>query len=88
MKPSDYIKKGWTQFYMAKDTNNNPVFYKSDEAAQWCTYGALCKVHGSGGFLLARKLNKQLNIESLAIWNDTPGRTKEEVIAALEAIGE
>jgi hypothetical protein len=28
-------------------------------------------------------LKKELKVDSLIGWNDTPGRTKEEVIAAL-----
>ena len=36
---------------------------------------------------LQGKVEAALGIESLPEWNDAPGRTKEEVIAALESVG-
>lgn len=80
MKPSQLLReKGWCQGV------------GTDAQGQMCIMGCLLKASGHDAIQavkLANKLRSSLDHLSLVRWNDAPGRTKEEVIAALEAIGE
>ena len=88
MKPSDYIKKGWTQRFCAKDANGNSCSSTDQNAVCWCPLGAIFAAYpGIEQISVVDKLQGHLD-SGIMQWNDTPGRTKEEVIAALEAIGE
>jgi len=70
---------GWCQFDM------------SDGYGRHCVHGALLVVAGrdNGRFYAARDfLRDRVTGGGLMSWNDSPGRTAEEVIAALEAAAE
>ena len=91
MKPSDYIRRGWCQFNtaLAKDGSYRPA--KDGEACQWCLDGALYVAingqHNRKEYLdLYNLIENKLGKDPIK-WNDTPGRTQKEVIAALEAVG-
>ena len=89
MKPSEYIRKGWCQDVSALDSEGQPVKGRDESACAWCIHGAFDASLGKG---ITRwgddwvRLGNHLN-ESPIDWNDTPGRTQDEVIAALEAVG-
>lgn len=91
MKPSDYIRKGWCQFNtaLAEDGSYRPA--KDGEACRWCLDGALyATVSGQNSDEEYTKLYNLVADElgkDPVDWNDTPGRTQAEVIAALEAVG-
>ena len=79
-------QKGWTQGAMALDAAGTPTKALSPDAVCYCTLGALAKAAGGHERVegrLVSTLAKQLKVYSIVDWNDTPGRTKEEVIAAL-----
>ena len=96
MKPSDYIRKGWCQGYMARDSNGAPCDPAWQEATYWCLWGALYKAYGEEKIdtreKVVTKLYDQLQCKehwsSLGTWNDNTSRTQQDVIALLKSIGE
>lgn len=56
-----------------------------DEKGRHCALGAIGVVAGLGQYETATVLRIYLKTPYIGDWNDTPGRTQEEVIAALEA---
>lgn len=91
MKPSDLLKKGWTQGVLARDASGNAVYPFSSEAECFCIAGA------ARGCLSDDKIDEFrkacLNIigsapywNALADWNDAPGRTQAEVVALAERV--
>jgi len=89
MKPSDYIRKGWTTGELARDAKGVPVLPSDDEATCFCVLGALvASLRFDEEALNAMvRIESSLGIQCVAKWNDTQGRTQTEVIAALEAVG-
>lgn len=75
--------KGWTQGAFARDKFGNSVNSDDPEAISWCIVGACSIAKAQDGWI---KLGFNLGKPPMK-FNDTPGRTQEEVIAALEAVG-
>lgn len=84
------VAKGWTQGEVARDAAGLAVGSISQDAVCWCSLGALNGALGPGeswdGWSDAKKLLRIAagiydNI-SIVDWNDAPGRTQAEVIAA------
>jgi hypothetical protein len=74
--------------FFAKDANGDSCNSTDKNAVCWCPLGAIFAAYPDREqILVIGKLQKHLD-SGIMQWNDTPGRTKEEVIAALEAIGE
>ena len=79
------IEKGWTQGAMARDKNGVALSCSDQDAACWCVMGATMAVthdipttNAAIGFL-------RLAVGDFAPrWNDTPGRTQAEVLAAFD----
>jgi len=85
MKPSDYIRRGWCQGAIAEDASGQwLVTPASLYAVKWCIIGALRVCNTTQEDLI--RVGEYLG-DHPGKWNDTPGRTQEEVIAALEAVG-
>jgi len=85
MKPSDYIRKGWCQGHNLEIR---------DGVQHCCIYGAielaypgkeLGKIEYRAS--IARKVLDKTGL-LVSEFNDTPGRTQQEVIDLLESIGE
>lgn len=87
--------KGWTQHEFARDANGVDVGSLSKSAACFCTIGAINAAQHS----LTRKVNPSLREDAkravrdviqggIAMWNDTKGRTKDEVIEVLKQAAE
>lgn len=78
LKAAEYIRThGWCKYQARADDG------------RVCTMGALYYVcpknhHEDARDHLEKFLGKQAS-QGIPAWNDTPGRTKEEVIAALES---
>ena len=88
---ADLIERtGWTQGFSALDSYGDSCYISSPAATCYCAYGAVIKSHadlGGGRGLLGPafdifRANAQTT-DGVIDWNDQPGRTKEEVIAAL-----
>ena len=91
MKPSEYIAKGWCQKYSALDSEGKLVWADSTSAVQWCLVGALRAAYEElpeQRRKVAGKLQAKLGHLQFSKWNDEPKRTKAEVIALLQSIGE
>ena len=91
MKPSEYITKGWCQGVAAEDENGRVCMPDASYAAKWCLIGACVAAYPERAghrFQVATKLQHTLGNLHYAKWNDDPKRTKQEVIALLESIGE
>jgi hypothetical protein len=84
------IDTGWSQDAYARDASGEQVALGSDEAVAWTLCGAFALAGKDGipmGDLPAalRALADVTRMESLNGWNDEAGRTKEEVLDALDA---
>ena len=84
------IEMGWSQDAYARDASGAQVPLGSDEAVSWTLCGAFALAGKDGipmGHLPAalRALADVTGMESLNGWNDEAGRTKEEVLEALDA---
>jgi hypothetical protein len=104
MKPSEYIRKGWTQFNSARDVRGNSATSDSTDAVCWCLTGALIASAGDN-FKEFHRMYGMVESAVLKIlhipwhcsiyfpryapekWNDTEGRTQQEVIDLLEGLG-
>jgi len=86
------IDKGWCQGVSSRNRQGNPVVSYSDEASHWCLIGS---VHAklpipspsiiSSIFDIITKLLADRNEKpDLAMYNDNPARTKEEILELLD----
>lgn len=77
----------WLQFDMARDANNGFAAWWEKNAVRWCAFGAICKSGGAPSCSMdaARAISAlEVVIDGpIPQWNDTPGRTHEEVRAAM-----
>lgn len=84
LKAADLIENnGWTQNFMARNVEGLSVNQLSIEASCFCILGAMLNISGNHADDAAKILRDHLNIPHIAMWNDNPSRTKEEVINAL-----
>jgi len=78
------IQKGWTQGCAARSKKGRPVSSNSRSAVEWCPLGALVAVNGSHCTEFIRRSIPGRYNDSIADWNDSLNRTKEEVIATFK----
>lgn len=74
------IQKGWTQGHYAEDKDGSIVSYNSPTASRFCLMGAVHLKVAPTEYLKAA-LGSLTNTGRLVKYNDTPGRTKKEVLA-------
>ena len=90
------IEQGWTQMAVALDADGQAVSTVHDDACKWCASGALVRATvayngaqdeatGRAGFEATERFRWQTGERFIAPWNDRPGRTHAEVIAAFRA---
>lgn len=90
-KPSDFIKRGWCQYTMARDKEGRDCFETSPDAVAWCTYGAIYAAYPLHPYRRESILNmirREYHIPAIGVWNDHYSRTRHDVLTLLEAIGE
>ena len=75
------VEQGWTQGTYARDELGAKVRYHSPRAVSFCGKGAIYKVEAGGPLRAFHFLNLVCLGQSFVLFNDTPGRTKEEVLA-------
>jgi hypothetical protein len=93
MNGRDLVAQAWTQGADARDLDERPVHPWSAEARSWSVMGAIiCGDDTHQGRVpidrLARAavlLAGAVDAPSLSKWNDEPGRTQAEAIAAFDA---
>jgi hypothetical protein len=85
IKAADIIDtKGWTQGMHARDLEGNAVSYFSESATCFCISGALRLVTKEDArYIEACWALRDLLDTNPVLFNDQPGRTKEEVIQVL-----
>ena len=98
-KPSDLIRKGWTQRAAARNKSGEPVSVKlwPECPSCWCIVGAISAVYWNDkdGLLPmdpCKHMERCCDLLGLphgylADWNDAPERTHQEVIDVLERAG-
>lgn len=92
------LQSGWIQGFLAKDEQGDATTPVHSSATQWCLVGALCKSAGlqdarSWAYPKSKSMDKVIRWigditgePCLTAWNDTEGRTQEEVIGVLETV--
>lgn len=83
----------WTQEALARDRNLNSTSSYDTDACMWCTVGAVRKALNfdvaTDPSVVAREVNVRRALQDAVgggiIWfNDRPGRTQDEVLAAFD----
>ena len=83
------IASGWSQGADARDSLGREVALASSDASAW-SLAAAFSLAGKDGIPLnhlpgaLRALAAVTEIDSLTVWNDETGRTKQEVLDALD----
>lgn len=72
---------GWCQGYYRKNAQGQDV-YDDSQAACFCSVGALLAVETSNQNLTT--IAENLLNKDVVTWNDTPGRTKEEILKGFD----
>ncbi len=81
------IEQGWTQGASARDALSNAVAFDDQNATCWCMVGALFAAEPIDDMLrVDARLSLRIHPARVGIsrFNDTPGRTKEEVLAVFD----
>ena len=96
MTPADILRAAkariatperWTRGRMARDEDGNGVQSVSEHACAWCSIGAVEAETGASTSALVRALralNRAIDNKPIDDWNDAPGRTHAEVLAAFD----
>jgi hypothetical protein len=93
MNGRNLVASGWTQGADARDEKQKPVHPWSTEARAWSVLGALiCGDEANPGHVAIGRLARAavllagaMDTSSLAKWNDEPGRTQADAVAAFDA---
>lgn len=81
-----YHPDSWTQGAAARDKDGRIVSIVSIHAAQWCMVGLANKL-APGEFSVRNALYKVVGeVATAGSFNDTPGRTIEQIIEKLESV--
>lgn len=94
LKAAELVERGWCQGTGAKNGAGREVSTTGRAAVCWCAEGALGRAaHGCEDHDFYAAKNALLRalpslVLSIPEWNDAPGRTQAEVVAALRAAAE
>lgn len=84
------VESGWCQKAMATDASGRPVPEDDDTASCFCALGAVIRAadYDSGVYMAALDrfcefIYAETGHFAVSRWNDTPGRTAEDVAARL-----
>jgi hypothetical protein len=90
MEVKKLIKAGWTQREEARNSKGYSVSVTDPKACRFCLVGAIRKTTNEMAYEDHQKMLTQLCavIGSMSIvdWNDVKGRTKTQVLAALDKV--
>ena len=94
---ADLIRRGWTQGAFARTPIGREVAASDPDAGKWCLCGAVWKasrminwtpeIHKLANAIrthTGQKLQDEDDIDVVTDWNDTKGRTLDEVLTLLE----
>lgn len=87
----ELLNKGWCQRAFAKDIHNRFLLANDPSACEWCLEGSVMKAAVELDLPYAFAINPLVarlpgGIPQVFVWNDAPGRTKEEVIAFVQDV--
>ena len=93
MNGRELVAQGWSQGADARDMDQRPVHPWSSEARSWSVLGAIiCGDSTRQGRVPIDRLAEAavllagaVDTASLSKWNDQPGRTQAEALAAFDA---
>lgn len=85
------IEQGWCQGSLARNADGKRTGERASDAICWCAIGA-CWANADTSNLAAcevirqatDKLSDAVGARAINIWNDSPTRTKAEVLAAFD----
>lgn len=81
------LDRGWCQGALALDDKGSKIYEKSPAACRWCLLGAIGAA-SNWRHAPSKKAISMLRVstewEQPANWNDAPGRTQAEVLAAVD----
>ena len=80
----------WCRIHAARDARGKAVKAVSPDACSWCLLGAITRARVQAGFGFSVWTEALAAISATANnnaskWNDAPGRTQAEVVAALRS---
>lgn len=80
------IEKGWTQYDFARNSGGWGVDEWHHSAACFCSWGALNRAGIDLECNTASAIHwlRSATVGPIAVWNDAPGRTQAEVLAAFD----
>jgi hypothetical protein len=89
-KAADLIEPegAWSNDDVARDRAGEMTFAADPSAVCWCALGAIWHASvgtGVNDYLIENAVLRIIEGDSIAAWNDAPGRTQAEVVAALRA---
>jgi len=91
LRARELVAAGWTQGESARDAGGKKISPFSYKAVCFCALGATHRAEEELGATTAiwdsaiRKLHPFTEKWNVAGWNDTPGRTQADVLAAFDA---
>ncbi len=85
----DLLEKGWTQEASARDADGEPLLSTDTRACSFCILGAVWRaVAGHDNPMESRLVYALRNAigedAKLVAYNDTPGRTQDEILALVD----
>jgi hypothetical protein len=90
----ELIAKGWTQKVYARLADDTAIHFFNKDACRFCMVGAIYRANDkfvdkgtTDNYYGIRYLWTAVNLDSeaqLTLWNDTPERTVDEVLAAYD----
>jgi hypothetical protein len=89
------IQTGWTQEANARDAYGFNTSPESPKATCWCLHGAVCRLALSNEYpydwTVVKNIERALDAAafmaqrpSYVVYNDTPNRTKEDILSLIE----
>lgn len=81
------VEAGWCIRASARTAKGIPCEWDEAKAASWCSTGAMLHVvsmFAPAHFHALNFLREAVGQHAIVAWNDAPGRTKEEVLAAFD----
>src|SRR5271166_3293834 len=83
----------WTQYQYARSADNSNCRADEPRAAKFCLIGAFMHIYGRDTYSRSEeyaKLTKHLEARtwlSVAMWNDSPLRTQNDVLQLVKSLG-
>lgn len=88
MKAWELLSKpgAWTQGYFARNSNEEMRNSRDEDACCWCAMGGISRCYSGPEWASAVNRLSDAVGGHIPKWNDTPGRTQEEVVALLKEL--